>query len=78
MPGDKIEISKVNEQAYKDNFDLIQWRKPEDQEEIDKEKVARTKRHVTAGICGEIGMSTFDEEAYKENYDRIDWSKKSD
>lgn len=74
MPGDKIEISQVSEE-FKKNFDEIDWGDLKDKP-IDKKKAEKSKKHVTAGICGEFGMSTFDEKAYKENFDRIDWSKK--
>lgn len=73
MPGDKIEISKVSEQ-FKENFDAIDWGDLKERP-ID-EKAKKSKKHATAGICGEYGTSVFDEKAYKENYDNIDWSKK--
>lgn len=71
MPGDKIEISGVSEK-FKENFDSIDWG---DLKEKPLPKAA-PKKHATAGMCGEFGMSTFDEKAFKENFDLIDWSKK--
>jgi hypothetical protein len=74
MPGDKIEISGIDEKKYKENFDQIDWG---DLKDKPVEKI-KNKKHVTAGMCGEFGMSVFDEKAFKENFDRIDWSKKKD
>ena len=67
---------KIDQKKYEENFDQIKWKSKEEQEEIDKVKVARTKKHMTAGLCGEFGMSTFNDEKYKENFEQIDWSKK--
>lgn len=75
MPGDRIDLSKLlNPERYKENFDAIDWGDLKDRP-VEKKK---NKKHVTAGMCGEYGMSTRDEEAYKENFDRIDWSKKTE
>lgn len=70
MPGDKIEISTVSEK-FKENFDQIDWGGLRDKP-LPK---PAPKKHVTAGMCGEFGMSTFDEKAFKENYDQIDWTQ---
>ena len=74
MPGDKIEISKVSGQ-FKENFDAIDWGDLKDKP-VDKEKAAKTKTHITKGMCGEYGMSEFNKEEYDKNFDQIDWSKK--
>lgn len=69
MPGDTIEISKIKDkEKYNSNFDSIDWGNLKDKP---IEKKTQTKKHVTAGLCGEFGMSTFDEKAYKANYDLI-------
>lgn len=75
MPGDTIEISKIQDKKrFNENFDNIDWGGL-------KEKPLpppAPKKHATAGLCGEFGMSVFDEKAYKENFDQIDWNKKKD
>lgn len=64
---------KVDKKKYEENFDQIKWAPIED-----KPKKKTKKRHITAGMCGEYGMSEFDDEKYKENFDRIDWNKKKE
>lgn len=66
---------KIDKKKFEENFDRIDWGKPAEAK-YDPKKVKRNKKHATAGMCGEYGMSTFDEEKYKENFDQIDWSKK--
>jgi hypothetical protein len=65
---------KTNKEEFSKNFDDIDWG---DLKEKPIEKKGKSK-HVTAGLCGEFGMSTFDEKKYKENFDQIDWSKKAE
>lgn len=73
MPGDKIEISTIKDkEAFNENFDSIDWGELKDRP-LEKKK---TKKHVTAGMCGEYGTSTFDKKSYDDNFDNIDWSKK--
>lgn len=67
--------NKIDLKKFKENFDQIDWGDLKDRP-INKEKAKETKRHVTAGMCGESGFKTFDEEKYKENFDQIDWGKK--
>ena len=67
---------KIDQDKFKENFDRINWKSKEEQEEIDKEKVARTKKNISAGICGEFGMSVFDKKSFDENFDRIKWKTK--
>lgn len=66
---------KTDKKKFSENWDNIKWPEPEEIK-IDKTKVIRTKKHATAGLCGEYGMSVVDDEKYKENFDQIDWSKK--
>jgi hypothetical protein len=63
---------KTDQEKFKENFDAIDWG---DLKEKPIEKKPQSKKHVTAGLCGEFGMSVFDEKKYKENFDQIDWSK---
>jgi hypothetical protein len=63
---------KTDMNKFSENFDSIDWGDLKDKP-IEKKN---NKRHVTAGMCGEIGMSTFDKEAFEKNFDAIDWSKK--
>lgn len=65
---------KTDEDKFKKNFDEIDWGDLKDKPILKKTK----SKHVTAGMCGEYGISEFDEKAYKENFDRIDWSKKAE
>ena len=62
----------IDEEKFNENFDSIDWGDLKDKP-LEKKSV---KKHSTAGLCGEFGMSTFDEKAFKENFDNIDWSKK--
>lgn len=62
--------AKTDKEKFDANFDEIDWSGVKDKP-IDEDKVKKTKRHVTAGLCGESGFSTFDENAYKENYERV-------
>jgi hypothetical protein len=66
---------KTNKEEFEKNFDQIDWGDLKDRPVV---KSKKGKKHITAGICGEYGMSTFDEKAYKENFDQIDWSKKKE
>ena len=65
----------TDKKKFDENYDAIDWGSLREKP-IDEELVKRTTKHVTAGLCGEYGMSTVDEEAFKENFDNIDWSKK--
>lgn len=65
---------KTDLKKFKENFDSIDWGDLKEKP-IEKKSV---KRHATAGLCGEYGLSVFDEKAYKENFDNIDWGKDED
>lgn len=68
MPGDKIEISKVDKQKFSENFDAANLesriREPGsyvfrdgDLVKLSPQEAAKHKKHATAGMCGEYGMS---------------------
>lgn len=70
----EVAHTRTDLEKYKENFDSIDWG---NLKEKPIEKKVKSK-HVTAGMCGEYGISEFDEKAYKENFDRIEWSKKAE
>lgn len=61
--------NKIDQKKYKENFDSIDWGDLKDKP-IEKKSV---KKHITAGMCGEYGLSTFDKEAFDKNFDNIKW-----
>jgi hypothetical protein len=80
MPGDTIEISKIQDKAqFNDNFDNIDWstanKWSEEYGSKQTTELKKTKKHITAGMCGEYGMSIFDEKAFKSNYELIKWNE---
>lgn len=64
--------NKIDQKKFKENFDAIDWGDLKDKPLVN---TPNNKKHVTAGLCGEFGMSTFDKEAFDNNFDNIDWSK---
>jgi hypothetical protein len=68
--------NKTNKEEFDKNFDEIDWGDLKDKP-VEKNSKKNVK-HVTAGLCGEYGMSVFDDKKYKENFDQIDWSKNGD
>ena len=64
---------KTDKKKFEENFDTIDWG---DLKAKPVEKKKSSRKHVTAGMCGEFGMSTFDKKAFDNNFDQIDWSKK--
>ena len=65
---------KTDEKKFKERFDEIDWGDLKDKP-VEKKN---NKKHSTAGMCGEYGMSAVDEEKFKENFDNIDWNKKKE
>lgn len=65
---------KTDNKAFKENFDAIDWG---DLKDKPIEKKGKSK-HVTAGMCGEYGISEFNKEEYDKNFDQIDWNKKKE
>lgn len=60
----------TDKEKFSENFDGIDWGDLKDKPIKDPGK----KRHMTAGLCGEYGLSVFDEKAYKDNFDLIKWT----
>lgn len=63
--------NKIDQKKFEENFDSIDWSKLKNKP-LEQKSV---KRHATAGLCGEFGMSTFDKAAFDENFDQIKWGK---
>lgn len=80
---------KTNTDAFSEGYDRIFGKKEVKSKaahykvvngevvEMSEEEAIKSTKHVSAGMCGEFGMSTFDDKAYKENLERILKNKES-